>query len=351
MAPTGEATSMGTYKISKLYTVVKFANGTVELVPSKWIIGGKLCLWPAKKQNSKIADMIRDRAEPEDDWELHPCVCMASFSNYRRGKKNAREAEYTSHLESETSDEDTTAEVDLPAKRRMQLPSPPHTIDNTVCSSGRASLSPPPLGSMCITEATQSPGPCFSPEASDAVSRSSQAGRDDPDGNLTAYQKKLLKLVLDIKAALRDLSQRVAALEGTAAPVYSCDVLEQILQEPLSSLTDWEILEEKLQDNATRHNLVDRLAVLGGSSLNDVVRIIMETCTRKSVQQQLTVEGRNGKRPFKGTRLFSCVLAAVHKRMGVLKVGVTDKEICARISRYLASAGDREGGRKERTKK
>ncbi|XP_064458633.1 uncharacterized protein LOC135387330 [Ornithodoros turicata] len=158
-------------------------------------------------------------------------------------------------------------------------------------------------------------------------------------------------MLIELKAAVRDLRAAVAECRcnmGTAALEETSGLLGDILPEPLSTCEEWEELESKLEDNSTRRNLADRLAVLGGANLDDVVRVIMETCTKKSLQQKITVEGRNGKRSFKGTRLFDCVLTAVHKRMDTLKVPVTDKEITARVGRYLTCAGDREGGRKQR---
>ncbi|XP_064470495.1 uncharacterized protein LOC135385231 [Ornithodoros turicata] len=320
----------------RTYTVVKFKNDTVEFVPSSWIIGGKLCLWPGGKPNSRVAQLIRDRCSPEDDWELCACECMASFNSYKKAKKNARDAEYTSHLDTEQSEEEESSAVDPnPAPRkRLRLPSPPCDRDGLTCSplhetqwpstSGLVSsqqearntngepVMPLRPSSVSSNQDTHSQGQYSSP----SCSRPATAAHDSEDG-VTPYERKSLRLLIEIKRALRDLSQRVAALEGQGGATGQAlgdhnGVLEELLKEPLSTVEEWDALEEELQDSATRKAVVSRLAVVGGSNLNDVVRLIMETCTRKSLQQQVTVEGRNGKRAFKGTQLFACVLGKSH---------------------------------------
>ncbi|XP_064463144.1 uncharacterized protein LOC135374073 [Ornithodoros turicata] len=361
MAPTAPTASKQKAEgnTSKRYTVVKFENDTVEFVPTKWIVAGRLCLWPKNTPNSRIAVMVKERWDPEVDWDLCSCVRMASFNSYKRAKKNARDAEYTSHLESDSSEgEDNGAGTDIlkptgelqRAMKRITLPSPPSDIGSAPHSpAGSAEPSPP--------ASSGSRGYGFSSSQCSASAESENGSRVSTEGaevGLTAYEKKTLKMQVEIKAALRDISSRMAVLEarcGSAPLGEPSDVLEEFLQEPLSNMQEWEALEEQLQDCPARKNLVDRIAVLGGGSLNDAVRLVMEACTRKALQKQITVEGRNGKKAFKGTRLFSCVLSAVHKRMDILKIPVTDKEVIARISRYLACAGDCEGGRKERSSK
>lgn len=60
--------------------MVKFGDTTVEFVPTKWVIADRLCLWPERLQNSRVVQLIKDCADPEENWDLFSCTCMASFS-------------------------------------------------------------------------------------------------------------------------------------------------------------------------------------------------------------------------------------------------------------------------------
>ncbi|XP_064485985.1 uncharacterized protein LOC135398492 isoform X2 [Ornithodoros turicata] len=134
MAPVSSK-QQETHKMSKTYTVVKFTQGqneTVEFVPTKWIVGGKLCLWPAGKPNSRFTQMIKDRCDPEDDWTLCACVCMASFNT-------------ESSEEEDAGTQDTgPADVIPPPRKRLRLPSPPCDVIHLNGSPRTVTPPPPP---------------------------------------------------------------------------------------------------------------------------------------------------------------------------------------------------------------
>ncbi|XP_064479175.1 uncharacterized protein LOC135392388 [Ornithodoros turicata] len=310
-------------KISKLYGIIKFGNDTVELVPTNWIIDGRICLWPPNRTNSQIMTMVKALTEPGEE-------------QLQKRKKNLRDAEYTSHLDTETSeDEEEEAGLIQPAKKRMQLPPPPKSVievptppsaEGSQGSSCSSQDTPSPVhrsqGRSCSSKDVPSIDHLQSPRARSPYTShgSSQEARspvqyglprvtiansqvgEGADVDLSAFMKKSLRLLLEIKGDIRDLTRRVAALEQGSAPPSSGDStadVDDILEKPLSTVEQWDILEDKLQDSVLRKNLVDRLAVHGGSTLNDVVRLIMEACTRKSLQQLMTVEGVTEKRRLK----------------------------------------------------
>lgn len=76
---------------------------------------------------------------------------------------------------------------------------------------------------------------------------------------VAAYEERSLKLLIEMRAMLRDLSQRVSVLEqGTAAPTLGNlnTVTYDLLQDPLTSFQEWDALEEMLQDDMKRKHLV-----------------------------------------------------------------------------------------------
>ncbi|XP_064472552.1 uncharacterized protein LOC135387093 [Ornithodoros turicata] len=192
--------------MSKKFTVVKFGNDTVEFVPTKWIVAGRMCLWPTNKPNSKILEMVKELCEPEADWDICPCECMASFNSFKKAKKNARDAEYTSHLESESSEgEDTGAVNASQPRKRIRLPSPSRDMESAPSSPVNASQPtksmrlPSPPRNMESASSSPVSQPSSSGSRQDALSlghssRTSTSGRSnsaihtealDAEGNLT----------------------------------------------------------------------------------------------------------------------------------------------------------------------
>ncbi|KAG0443577.1 hypothetical protein HPB47_014756 [Ixodes persulcatus] len=55
-------------------------------------------------------------------------------------------------------------------------------------------------------------------------------------------------------------------------------------------------------------SLGKELSTLGGTTLSNIVRLVMERTVRKEIQLQFSLMGRKGKRSFKGTRLYDVVL-------------------------------------------
>ncbi|KAG0434153.1 hypothetical protein HPB47_019321 [Ixodes persulcatus] len=55
-------------------------------------------------------------------------------------------------------------------------------------------------------------------------------------------------------------------------------------------------------------SLRKELSTLGGTTLSNIVRLVMERTVRKEIQLQFSLMGRKGKRSFKGTRLYDVVL-------------------------------------------
>ncbi|KAM7294497.1 uncharacterized protein ISCGN_024003 [Ixodes scapularis] len=173
--------------------------------------------------------------------------------------------------------------------------------------------------------------------------------------SVQSFESQVLKLLLEQRQQLRELSQQNTALKETQEEL--CLRLAQLegqlprrtepageaIQLPLFSLEDFQAAEEVLQDGASRKALRARFVLMGGTSVKDAVRCIMERTLKKEVQAHFTFVGRQGKQPFKGTKLFSVIKAAVQK-----KTKAADTEVEAAIRVYLYGVKDREGGRRSR---
>ncbi|CAN8025930.1 unnamed protein product [Ixodes persulcatus] len=119
-------------------------------------------------------------------------------------------------------------------------------------------------------------------------------------------------------------------------------------QLPLRTMEEFRRCELALRSESAQANMLARLSSLGGNSLKDTTRIIMERTLRKDVQCRFSLLGRRPpKLAFRGTRLCTAIIGMVFTVVRArTKMDIVDIERC--ISRYLAGAADREGGRRQR---
>lgn len=113
---------------------------------------------------------------------------------------------------------------------------------------------------------------------------------------------------------------------------------------PLETMVEFDQCELALVNESTQAAMLELMASLGGTTVPNTTRIIMERTLRKSVQCRLSLMGRRqNKLPFKGTRICTIMCEAIHVRT---KENIV--EIERYLGRYLAGAPDREGGRRQR---
>ncbi|CAG7816455.1 unnamed protein product, partial [Allacma fusca] len=78
---------------------------SVELVPKSWLRENNTkCLWPYNLRGNNLANAIRRRICPEEDWILFDARLLRSLDDYTHGRRCVEKAELTSDLE--TTDED-----------------------------------------------------------------------------------------------------------------------------------------------------------------------------------------------------------------------------------------------------
>ncbi|XP_064460448.1 uncharacterized protein LOC135370606 isoform X2 [Ornithodoros turicata] len=170
-------------------------------------------------------------------------------------------------------------------------------------------------------------------------------------GHTDGFQSKAIELLLENRSLLYDIHQRISSFEafGQASNgLLIPHTISPLLEQPLSSVEEFTQAEIALKDRNTLRALVDRLALIGGSDMNGAVKHIVDRCLKNSLQAQFSLDGRKGKRAFKISPLCSVIVAAVQKRLSCLGETPTEKEVLARIGKYLAGWSDRDGGRKKR---
>ena len=61
------------------YHLVKFYDGTTNIVPDEWVIDGNKCLWP-KESETNVGTLAKERAMPQPNWKPYKCQILDSSS-------------------------------------------------------------------------------------------------------------------------------------------------------------------------------------------------------------------------------------------------------------------------------
>ncbi|XP_042147922.1 uncharacterized protein LOC115313459 [Ixodes scapularis] len=389
--------------LKKNYYVVRFytEKDVVSVVPLKWMRGTDYCLWPPKDlAGSKLLDAAEKGMEPIKNWKIFPVIIMGGSSTYKKADTKLKEALITSCLESSAASGDDQENIqpsnieveenfplpaappgwkgpqgarasrptrkDLPtAKRKGGREAPPATR-----KGGRDAPAPAPArkGSREAPAPTGKEGP---EGASAGTGQRHQALQKGAEGCvMDGFQTVALKVLLKVQEQNKEiLEQNSLIIRQQNVILARIEVLEESPRQPneppppelprlpLETMKEFEEVEGSLQSATLRVALRKELSTLGGTTLSNVVRLVMERTVRKEIQLQFSLMGRKGKRSFKGTRLYDVVLAAVRARLCNLRGGDKSKEqeptntiqdIERALSKWLASAADREGGRQLR---
>ncbi|XP_015921198.2 uncharacterized protein [Parasteatoda tepidariorum] len=102
----------------KKYAVVNFTESdTVEVIPTKWLLGKGVAKWPSKLPTCKITKYLQDNLPADDQWENFKVKVLCSSNCFKSAHIKAQEAQETSNLESSASEDETTN-----TKRKRQIP-------------------------------------------------------------------------------------------------------------------------------------------------------------------------------------------------------------------------------------
>ncbi|KAM4614858.1 uncharacterized protein ACJ7VT_010093 [Polymixia lowei] len=161
----------------------------------------------------------------------------------------------------------------------------------------------------------------------------------------TAAQRKIISLLVEIKeeqqrqwAVLRELQ---AQLQGeTSHEQEEVEFLDMDL--PLKTLEQLDETEKLLEDPAAQKRMVSHLSRMGGATVDDAVRRLMQAVLSFAVGSELNWVGRGQKRSFRNTRLQGVLFRAL-KRTPVGKEA-THHQYADVVKKWLRFAPFRQGG-------
>ncbi|XP_040905453.1 uncharacterized protein si:dkey-187a12.4 isoform X2 [Toxotes jaculatrix] len=160
-----------------------------------------------------------------------------------------------------------------------------------------------------------------------------------------AAQRKIITLLVEIKeeqqrqwAVLRDLQAR---LQGqTSYEEEDVEALDMDL--PLRTLEQLDEIERRLEEPGTQKRMVSYLSRMGGATVDDAVRRLMQAVLSFAVGSELNWVGRGQKRSFRNTRLQGVLFRAL-KRTPVGKEA-THHQYADVVKKWLRFAPFRQGG-------
>ncbi|XP_044070970.1 uncharacterized protein si:dkey-187a12.4 [Siniperca chuatsi] len=161
----------------------------------------------------------------------------------------------------------------------------------------------------------------------------------------TAAQRKIIALLVEIKeeqqrqwAVLRDLQARLQGQTGHKDE----DVEALDMDLPLRTLEQLDEMERQLVDAGIQKRMVSYLSRMGGATVDDAVRRLMQAVLSFALGSELNWVGRGQKRSFRNTRLQGVLFRAL-KRTPVGKEA-THHQYADVVKKWLRFAPFRQGG-------
>ncbi|KAK9688602.1 protein of unknown function (DUF4806) [Popillia japonica] len=116
------------------------------------------------------------------------------------------------------------------------------------------------------------------------------------------------------------------------------------LQLPISNEEELQRVELTCSIREGNEDLAHIMSLAGGDSVNEAVNLMLRKLLTKDISMEYSLKGRQNKRAFYKLRIYKILTDAVRVRVK----SATDADIHKHVGRWLAVAGDREGGRKKR---
>ncbi|KAL0964431.1 hypothetical protein UPYG_G00323750 [Umbra pygmaea] len=162
----------------------------------------------------------------------------------------------------------------------------------------------------------------------------------------TAAQRKIISLLMEIKeeqqrqwVVLKELQARV---QGQSFPDVEEEVEALDIDIPLRTMEQLDDTERHLEDAGAQRRMVSHLSRMGGATVDDAVRRLMQAVLSFAVGSELNWVGRGQKRSFRNTRLQGVLFRAL-KRTPVGKEA-THHQFADVVKKWLRFAPFRQGG-------
>ncbi|XP_046408652.1 uncharacterized protein LOC124173179 isoform X2 [Ischnura elegans] len=327
----------------KRFLITEFHNGSVEVVPREWVNKKmKKVQWPRDLTNTKMEKAIRNSIIPNEDWETFSLTrILGASDSFGRAKKKADMAIYTSSI----SDSDDDGDGKRKRKIRRRL-----LTEDSSSEEERPSI---------VVPEEQSSRPCVpefpSVECQAGKPVEVQGEREQQDDTAKVESSRLpgrdislqiLKSIEALKHEILLLRKQVSSLEQRSSSSSQSDEpgVARKTSFPVCGEEELASFNEELTNPAIMASVVKELSSVGGMNAQKLIANMLKKCLANSLAQKYSCCGRKGKKNFSSHLLFQAILRATK----IAFTQATDLEVQAAVSKFLAGAKDREGGRQER---
>ncbi|XP_071855560.1 uncharacterized protein [Apostichopus japonicus] len=345
---------------TQTFLVVAFAGEDgVGVIPSQWRTGERECFWPPYKSSTRFEKAVKSVEAPQASWTRHTIRVLSTTGSYARAMILLTRAEETSDLATENEDE-------RPSKRRkLQNRRYVSSSDDTEEEAENFTLPPPiqplvplttPLTSNINPQSQRQnfPDAVVSPISARHSTGSTQslAGSSrnispmsTPDLIVNATQKKILMILAEIKAEVRDLKRQTVAnshlIQSLKTSHLDLEELPDDVNLPLSSVPLLTALDELARtDFNVEKRLILTLSSVGGQILPVAVRRMLQELIQNNVAKCIHWTGQGEKLAFKDLFLRKVLEKAIRKNQPTSNS--TAVEIQREFVKFFKGASDRE---------
>ncbi|KAK0074772.1 hypothetical protein PV326_012187 [Microctonus aethiopoides] len=352
-----------------LFCIVEFLGKktdlkSVDLILHSWTFTNNkalMCRYPPPKDRLKVRGWVKKQKSFRDTWPTYPIEILAMADNFEQGERRLERSYTTINIES--SD----------AERQGRGPVKTHTsIQSTLSGMGPLPFSPSHilpgieqelyLNSSTDNASNLGNNSNIVVENDKTISLSENQHEDDSHSLMKQFEEILKAELNKIKRSIiYDMNQKFNELKDAVSVESARKSVEdspwKVLNFKLPRESDEEFLEleislaiDMIKQNALKE--IFHMLTIGFNNYIHDIQMIIKKLIKKDVQLLYSGTGRKirgqGKKSFQETESYKCL-------NDFLMLKYTDSKekiaVVTQVSRFLAGAMDRDGGKKERTLK
>ncbi|WAR11985.1 hypothetical protein MAR_026165, partial [Mya arenaria] len=347
-----------------MYHIVEFKvdNGhEVAIVPHNWLKDNCFVYWPPYKTSVRLNIAARIMEPPSSEtWILKKLTrVLYSNENFERVRTILKQSEETSDLQTsddeqkrkrkpakrlyESDDGDTDDENETDTESRPPQSKMPDQA--TTHKQTRGVLSPPPrLSAQALREAS-------SEVRSDTIASPMQGPYETPSRGQNIRPTavtQILRVYETMREENREIKRMMQRVLSRSATDDQPLQLPENISFPICCPEQMEAFGELLGDQTKLSSVVRYLSMFGGADVRETVDRLMKETMSNQLAREYNMKGLKGKKKFRSLQILNVLYKCV-QRNGPTR-NATRKDVEMEVSKWLAGARDRDGGRKARNK-
>ncbi|XP_036144753.1 uncharacterized protein LOC118646286 [Monomorium pharaonis] len=331
------------------WIVIKFnKENKVDAVPTTWYNKqNKQCYWPPKKMSHKIAEFIKNQREPDESWKLFDATLLGVYDDFKYAQYKAEKAQTTDLLTS--NDESLVLRKKKCTKKSEKLRvSPISSSSDSEISDDDSNEYPVQIDNFDVSTNKKRVAQRKNEHNTSFIEIDKTIEGEEKQIKiqlleLQECQKQYLKDINLLHLKIDAISESVSLLvKNTKTIVKSTNLLHEQL--PILNLLPMDLeglnqVEEWLQNEENKQNLVAELSKLGGPTVKEVVKRVMYKLFQNSLGMEYSWEGKRKKKVFKSLLISSVIMDVVRANKNT--ADCSEYEIIVIIKSWLVRSKER----------